>query len=225
MAVRCADCTRRQHLKREASETRFAQTADASLSVSGAGDASPSNGDSLQRQPRNGNGNGNCNRNCNCNCNRNGRCAGNCNCNCRYAEHQRQQSLRGANCNSNCRYAERQQQRSLRGAKRKDRVNRPRYCRTGKLASATYASSPTVSARACGSIPTLSRSASVNIPATQLRDHLAPLRKRLLHHRLQPRAVASQRRSQRDHAHDRRIHLRRRIEGRRRHDEQQRPCR
>ena len=50
MAVRCADCTRRQHLKREASETRCAQTADASFSVSGAGDASPSNGDSLQRQ-------------------------------------------------------------------------------------------------------------------------------------------------------------------------------
>src|SRR6476661_8253789 len=50
MAVRFADCTRRQHLKREASETRFAQTADASLSVSGTGDASPSNGISLQRQ-------------------------------------------------------------------------------------------------------------------------------------------------------------------------------
>ena len=45
-----ADCTRRQHLKREASETRFAQTADASFSVSGTGDASPSNGISLQRQ-------------------------------------------------------------------------------------------------------------------------------------------------------------------------------
>jgi hypothetical protein len=49
MAVRCADCTRRQHLKREASETRYAQTADASLSVSGTGDASPSNGDSRQK--------------------------------------------------------------------------------------------------------------------------------------------------------------------------------
>src|SRR4051812_47649124 len=45
-----ADCTRRQGLKREASETRCAQTADASLSVSVPGDASPSNGDSLQRQ-------------------------------------------------------------------------------------------------------------------------------------------------------------------------------
>src|SRR5215218_9987377 len=43
------DCTRRQDLKREASETRCAQTADASLSVSGPGDASPSNGDSRQR--------------------------------------------------------------------------------------------------------------------------------------------------------------------------------
>ena len=43
------DCTRRQGLKREASETRCAQTADASLSVSVPGDASPSNGDPLQR--------------------------------------------------------------------------------------------------------------------------------------------------------------------------------
>src|SRR5215218_10473489 len=43
------DCTRRQDLKREASETRCAQTADASLSVSGPGDASPSNGDSRQK--------------------------------------------------------------------------------------------------------------------------------------------------------------------------------
>src|ERR1700712_2461073 len=43
------DCTRRQGLKREASETRCAQTADASLSVSGPGDASPSNGDPRQR--------------------------------------------------------------------------------------------------------------------------------------------------------------------------------
>ena len=50
------DCTRRQDLKREASETRCAQTADASLSVSAPGDASPSNGDSLQKQ-----------RQCNCN--------------------------------------------------------------------------------------------------------------------------------------------------------------
>src|SRR5881398_3481645 len=43
------DCTRRQELKREASETRCAQTADASLSVSVPGDASPSNGDSRQK--------------------------------------------------------------------------------------------------------------------------------------------------------------------------------
>ena len=49
MAVRCADCTRRQHRNREASETRCAQTADASLSDFGTGDVSPSNGDSLQR--------------------------------------------------------------------------------------------------------------------------------------------------------------------------------
>ena len=45
MAPRYAGCTRRQHRKREASETRCAQTADASLSVSGTGDAAPSNGE------------------------------------------------------------------------------------------------------------------------------------------------------------------------------------
>src|SRR6476660_6172184 len=50
MAVRYADCTRRQHRNREASETRCAQTADASLSDFGTGDVSPSNGISLQRQ-------------------------------------------------------------------------------------------------------------------------------------------------------------------------------
>ena len=49
MAVRYADCTRRQHRNREASETRFAQTADASLSDFGTSDVSPSNGISLQR--------------------------------------------------------------------------------------------------------------------------------------------------------------------------------
>src|SRR4051794_9796831 len=42
MAVRCADCTRRQCRNREASETRYAQTADASLSDFGTGDVSPS---------------------------------------------------------------------------------------------------------------------------------------------------------------------------------------
>ena len=52
MAVRYADCTRRQHRNREASETRYAQTADASLSDFGTGDVSPSNGISLQRQPQ-----------------------------------------------------------------------------------------------------------------------------------------------------------------------------
>src|SRR6478752_6607469 len=50
MAVRYADCTRRQHRNREASETRYAQTADASLSDFGTDDVSPSNGISLQRQ-------------------------------------------------------------------------------------------------------------------------------------------------------------------------------
>ena len=44
MAPRCAGCTRRQHRNREASETRFAQTADASLSDFGTGDVSPSTG-------------------------------------------------------------------------------------------------------------------------------------------------------------------------------------
>src|SRR4051794_8193743 len=111
MAVRYADSPRPQHRKREASETRYAQTADASLSVSGTGDAAPSTGI-------------HCNRNRNRN--RNG--------NCRYAERQGQLSLRGTSRttatvatrnvkdNRNCRYAERQgqlqlqPQRSLRGA-------------------------------------------------------------------------------------------------------------
>ena len=79
--------SRPRHRNREASETRCAQTADASLSDFGTGDVSPSNGDSLQRQLhrqpqpqrslRGADGNGNC----------------------RYAERQgqlqRQRSLRG----------------------------------------------------------------------------------------------------------------------------------
>ena len=74
MAVRCADCTRRWCRNREASETRFAQTADASLSDFGTSDVSPSTGAHVKS---NGNGNGNGN--------------------CRYAERQRrrQRSLRG----------------------------------------------------------------------------------------------------------------------------------
>src|SRR4051812_6228194 len=64
MAVRYADSPRPQHRKREASETRCAQTTDASLSVSGTGDAAPSTGIYC-----NGNGNGNVKGN------RNGRCA------------------------------------------------------------------------------------------------------------------------------------------------------
>ena len=44
MAVRCADCTRRWHRNREASETRCAQTADASFSDFGTSDVSPSTG-------------------------------------------------------------------------------------------------------------------------------------------------------------------------------------
>src|SRR4051794_15804002 len=76
MAVRYADCTRRQHRNREASETRCAQTADASLSDFGTGDVSPSNG---------------------FHCNGNGHFKSKSNCNCRYAERQeqRQLSLRG----------------------------------------------------------------------------------------------------------------------------------
>jgi len=64
MAVRCADCTRRQHRNREASETRYAQTADASLSDFGTGDVSPSNGFHCNgNRNRNGKGNGNGNGN------------------------------------------------------------------------------------------------------------------------------------------------------------------
>ena len=69
MAVRCADCTRRWHRNREASETRFAQTADASLSDFGTSDVSPSTGAHVKSRVNgkckcNGNGNGNCNCNC-----------------------------------------------------------------------------------------------------------------------------------------------------------------
>ena len=71
MAVRYADSPRPQHRKREASETRFAQTTDASLSVSGTGDAAPSTGIHC-----NGNGNGNGNFTSNGNGNGNRRCAG-----------------------------------------------------------------------------------------------------------------------------------------------------
>jgi hypothetical protein len=70
MSPRCAGCPRRRHRNREASETRFAQTADASLSDFGTGDVATSTGI-------------HCNSNCNGNCsgngtsNGNGRCAGN----------------------------------------------------------------------------------------------------------------------------------------------------
>ena len=84
MAVRCADCTRRQHRNREASETRYAQTADASLSDFGTGDVSPSNGFHCNG---NVNGNGNGHGNGNGNGNGNGRCA--------ERQRQRQRSLRG----------------------------------------------------------------------------------------------------------------------------------
>ena len=64
MAPRYAGSPRRWHRNREASETRCAQTADASLSDFGTSDVAPSTGIHC-------NGNGNCNGNCN----GNGRCA------------------------------------------------------------------------------------------------------------------------------------------------------
>ena len=61
MAVRFADCTRRWHRNREASETRCAQTADASLSDFGTSDVSPSTGTHVKNRVKsNCNGNGNC---------------------------------------------------------------------------------------------------------------------------------------------------------------------
>ena len=68
MAPRCAGSPRRWHRNREASETRCAQTADASLSDFGTSDVAPSTGIHC---------NGNRNRNCN------GRCAGKGNCSAR----------------------------------------------------------------------------------------------------------------------------------------------
>ena len=78
MAVRASpDSPRRRHRNREASETRFAQTADASLSDFGTGDAAPSTGIYCNRnrnlnRNRNGNSNGNGNGNGNSNGNGNG---------------------------------------------------------------------------------------------------------------------------------------------------------
>ena len=88
MSPRCAGSPRRWHRNREASETRCAQTADASLSDFGTSDVAPSTGIHC-----NGNGNGNCRcaelqatatvaaRNVKGNCN--GRCAGKGNCSAR----------------------------------------------------------------------------------------------------------------------------------------------
>src|SRR3954467_5303414 len=61
MPPRCAGSPRRWHRNREASETRFAQTADASLSDFGTSDVAPSTGIHC-----NGNRNGNRNGNCRC---------------------------------------------------------------------------------------------------------------------------------------------------------------
>jgi hypothetical protein len=71
MPPRCAGCPRRWHRNREASETRFAQTADASLSDFGTSDVAPSTGIHVKsrvksRVKSHGNGNGNRNRNCRC---------------------------------------------------------------------------------------------------------------------------------------------------------------
>ena len=61
MPPRCAGSPRRWHRNREASETRFAQTADASLSDFGTSDVSPSTGTHVKSHVKgNGNGNGNC---------------------------------------------------------------------------------------------------------------------------------------------------------------------
>jgi hypothetical protein len=65
------DCTRRWCRNREAPETRFAQTADASLSDFGTSDVSPSTGTHVKSNGHvkpNGNGNGNGKRNGNCRC-------------------------------------------------------------------------------------------------------------------------------------------------------------
>ena len=72
MPPRCAGCPRRWHRNREASETRCAQTADASLSDFGTSDVASSTGIHFKshfkiNNNNNGNGNGN----------GNGRCAGN----------------------------------------------------------------------------------------------------------------------------------------------------
>ena len=82
MPPRCAGCPRRWHRNREASETRFAQTADASLSDFGTSDVASSTGIHCNSHCQgNGNGhfksNGHCNGNGNRNRNRNCRCAGN----------------------------------------------------------------------------------------------------------------------------------------------------
>ena len=65
MSPRCAGSPRRRHRNREASETRYAQTADASLSDFGTGDVAPYTGTHVKGRDKfksnfkcNGNGNG-----------------------------------------------------------------------------------------------------------------------------------------------------------------------
>jgi hypothetical protein len=71
MPPRCAGCPRRWHRNREASETRFAQTADASLSDFGTSDVASSTGIHC-----NGNGNDNGHFTSNGNSHFNGNCNG-----------------------------------------------------------------------------------------------------------------------------------------------------
>jgi hypothetical protein len=71
MPPRCAGCPRRWHRNREASETRFAQTADASLSDFGASDVAPSTGIHVKGSVKS-----NCKSNYKSNGNGNCRCAG-----------------------------------------------------------------------------------------------------------------------------------------------------
>ena len=84
MSPRYAGSPRRWHRNREASETRCAQTADASLSDFGTSDVAPSTGIHCNGNGHftsNGNGNGRCAGKVNGN--GNGRCAGKGNCSAR----------------------------------------------------------------------------------------------------------------------------------------------
>ena len=85
MAPRCAGSPRRRHRNREASETRFAQTADASLSDFGTGDVAPYTGTHVKNRT-----------NCNGNFKSNDNFKSHGNGNCRCAELQQQRHAAGA---------------------------------------------------------------------------------------------------------------------------------